>query len=81
MISAGDGALPPEDGECNGKKGLACLNLKKTPPSLDSNVTCVGLQMGGKQIIVTRRVISRIDVDSLNVLRIQIDVAINSGVS
>ncbi|KAL3795763.1 hypothetical protein HJC23_008250 [Cyclotella cryptica] len=35
--------------------------------------------MGGKQISVTRGVISRIDVDTLNVLRIQIDAAINPG--
>lgn len=39
----------------------------------------VGFPMGGKQISVTRGVISRIDVDTLNVLRIQIDAAINPG--
>lgn len=52
--------------------GLTCLNLSTTLPSLDSNVTCVGFPMGGKQISVTRGVISRIDVDTLNVLRIQV---------
>ena len=62
----GDGA----GGDAEG--GLTCLNLSATLPSLDSNVTCVGFPMGGKQISVTRGVISRIDVDTLNVLRIQV---------
>jgi hypothetical protein len=57
------------------KKELKLLSLSKSLPSLDSNVTCVGFPMGGKQISVTRGVISRIDVDALNVLRIQIDAA------
>ncbi|EED88573.1 trypsin-like serine protease, partial [Thalassiosira pseudonana CCMP1335] len=48
-------------------------------PSLDENVTCCGFPMGGSQISVTRGVVSRIDVDSQHVLRIQIDAAINPG--
>lgn len=68
-----------DQGHGGAKKGLACLTLEKALPSLDSNVTCVGFPMGGKQISVTRGVISRIDVDTLNVLRIQIDAAINPG--
>jgi S1-C subfamily serine protease len=61
------------------KKELKLLSLSTVLPSLDSNVTCVGFPLGGKQISVTRGVISRIDVDTLNVLRIQIDAAINPG--
>lgn len=63
------------DRKSEAKKELKLLSLSTTLPSLDSNVTCVGFPMGGKQISVTRGVISRIDVDSLNVLRIQIDAA------
>lgn len=58
---------------------LQCLNLSTTLPSLDENVTCCGFPMGGSQISVTRGVVSRIDVDSQHVLRIQIDAAINPG--
>ena len=75
-----EAAAGENDGSGNGKKKeLKLLNLSSTLPSLDENVTCVGFPMGGKQISVTRGVISRIDVDSLNVLRIQIDAAINPG--
>mmetsp|Transcript_19849 Transcript_19849/g.44233 ORF Transcript_19849/g.44233 Transcript_19849/m.44233 type:complete len:720 (+) Transcript_19849:118-2277(+) len=48
-------------------------------PRLDENVTCVGFPQGGQQISVTRGVVSRVDVDSHGVLRIQIDAAINPG--
>ena len=48
-------------------------------PRLDENVTCVGFPRGGQQISVTRGVVSRVDVDSHGVLRIQIDAAINPG--
>jgi len=55
------------------------LTLSTDLPALDENVTCVGFPQGGTQISVTRGVVSRIDVDSHSVLRIQIDAAINSG--
>ena len=59
---------------------LNCLTLSaKSLPKLDENVTCVGFPQGGTQISVTRGVVSRIDVNSKDVLRIQIDAAINSG--
>jgi len=48
-------------------------------PRLDENVTCVGFPRGGQQISVTRGVVSRVDVNSHGVLRIQIDAAINPG--
>jgi S1-C subfamily serine protease len=60
-------------------KELKLLSLSTTLPTLDSNVTAVGFPMGGTQISVTRGVVSRIDVDALNVCRIQIDAAINPG--
>ncbi|KAL9185193.1 hypothetical protein ACHAXT_002970 [Thalassiosira profunda] len=55
------------------------LTLSTGLPKLDENVTCVGFPQGGTQISVTRGVVSRIDVDSNYVLRIQIDAAINPG--
>lgn len=55
------------------------LTLSTGLPKLDENVTCVGFPQGGTQISVTRGVVSRIDVDSQYVLRIQIDAAINPG--
>lgn len=55
------------------------LTLSTSLPKLDENVTCVGFPTGGTQISVTRGVVSRIDVDSHYVLRIQIDAAINPG--
>lgn len=58
-----------------------CLTLSSGLPKLDENVTCVGFPQGGTQISVTRGVVSRIDVDAHYVLRIQIDAAINPGVS
>jgi hypothetical protein len=56
-----------------------CLTLSPGLPRLDENVTCVGFPTGGTQISVTRGVVSRIDVDSHSVLRMQIDAAINPG--
>jgi hypothetical protein len=56
-----------------------CPTLSTSLPKLDENVTCVGFPTGGTQISVTRGVVSRIDVDSHYVLRIQIDAAINPG--
>ncbi|KAL7462426.1 hypothetical protein ACHAXS_002804 [Conticribra weissflogii] len=58
---------------------LHCLTISTSLPKLDENVTCVGFPQGGTQISVTRGVVSRIDVNSQYVLRIQIDAAINSG--
>ena len=55
------------------------LSLCHTLPTLDDNVTCVGFPEGGSQISVTRGVVSRVDVGSNGVLRIQIDAAINPG--
>jgi len=55
------------------------LTLCPTLPRLDDNVTCVGFPEGGSQISVTRGVVSRVDVGSNGVLRIQIDAAINPG--
>jgi S1-C subfamily serine protease len=55
------------------------LVLSPGLPRLDENVTCVGFPTGGTQISVTRGVVSRIDVDSHSVLRMQIDAAINPG--
>ena len=46
-------------------------------PRLYENVTYVGFPRGGQQISVTRGVVSRVDVNSHGVLRIQIDAAIN----
>ena len=81
VVEEAEAAVGEKNGSEDGKtkKELKLLNLSTTLPSLDENVTCVGFPMGGKQISVTRGVISRIDVDSLNVLRIQIDAAINPG--
>jgi S1-C subfamily serine protease len=56
-----------------------CLTLSSGLPRLDENVTCVGFPTGGTQISVTRGVVSRIDVDSHSVMRLQIDAAINPG--
>ena len=64
------------NGSSNVKK---VLTLSTGLPKLDENVTCVGFPQGGTQISVTRGVVSRIDVDSHYVLRIQIDAAINPG--
>lgn len=58
---------------------MHCLTISTSLPKLDENVTCVGFPQGGTQISVTRGVVSRIDVNSQYVLRIQIDAAINSG--
>jgi len=55
------------------------LSLCQILPCLDENVTCVGFPRGGQQISVTRGVVSRVDVNSHGVLRIQIDAAINPG--
>ncbi|KAL7552325.1 hypothetical protein ACHAWF_015558 [Thalassiosira exigua] len=64
----------------NGGEGCnKTLTLSSGLPKLDENVTCVGFPQGGTQISVTRGVVSRIDVDSHYVLRIQIDAAINPG--
>lgn len=56
--------------------GSICLTLSSGLPRLDENVTCVGFPTGGTQISVTRGVVSRIDVDSHSVMRLQIDAAI-----
>ena len=89
-----DGAAAPSDAAVatasannnGGSKNAAAktgsnkpLTLSAGLPKLDENVTCVGFPQGGTQISVTRGVVSRIDVDSLYVLRIQIDAAINPG--
>ncbi|KAL7537490.1 hypothetical protein ACHAXR_007846 [Thalassiosira sp. AJA248-18] len=63
----------------NKSSDSGCLTLSAGLPKLDENVTCVGFPQGGTQISVTRGVVSRIDVDSNYVLRIQIDAAINPG--
>lgn len=70
----GEGAKTPESAT-----GSKCLTFSAGLPRLDENVTCVGFPQGGSQISVTRGVVSRIDVDSNYVLRIQIDAAINPG--
>ena len=91
VVVAGDGDSTTDDG--NGKNNATtskkksssadsiCLTLSSGLPKLDENVTCVGFPQGGTQISVTRGVVSRIDVDAHYVLRIQIDAAINPGVS
>mmetsp|Transcript_7137 Transcript_7137/g.17744 ORF Transcript_7137/g.17744 Transcript_7137/m.17744 type:complete len:725 (+) Transcript_7137:171-2345(+) len=66
-------------GSSNSNNNSICLTLSAGLPKLDENVTCVGFPTGGTQISVTRGVVSRIDVDSHYVLRIQIDAAINPG--
>ena len=63
----------------NNNNATKLLTLSTGLPKLDENVTCVGFPQGGTQISVTRGVVSRIDVDSQYVLRIQIDAAINPG--
>ena len=63
----------------NGGDAESHLSLCHTLPTLDDNVTCVGFPEGGSQISVTRGVVSRVDVGSNGVLRIQIDAAINPG--
>jgi len=68
---------PASNGNNNNVTKL--LTLSTGLPKLDENVTCVGFPQGGTQISVTRGVVSRIDVDSQYVLRIQIDAAINPG--
>jgi len=68
------------DPASNGNNNVTkLLTLSTGLPKLDENVTCVGFPQGGTQISVTRGVVSRIDVDSQYVLRIQIDAAINPG--
>eukprot|EP00985_Skeletonema_marinoi_P024378 scaffold16922_cov148-Skeletonema_marinoi.AAC.1 len=68
------------DPASNGNNNVTkMLTLSTGLPKLDENVTCVGFPQGGTQISVTRGVVSRIDVDSQYVLRIQIDAAINPG--
>jgi len=82
---AGGGGRPEEAGGGGSTKrpdsstGSKCLTFSAGLPRLDENVTCVGFPQGGSQISVTRGVVSRIDVDSNYVLRIQIDAAINPG--
>ena len=73
---AGGGERTKRPGSSTGSK---CLTFSAGLPRLDENVTCVGFPQGGSQISVTRGVVSRIDVDSNYVLRIQIDAAINPG--
>lgn len=63
----------------NNNNAAKLLLLQEELPKLDENVSCVGFPTGGQQISVTRGVVSRIDVDSQYVLRIQIDAAINPG--
>ena len=63
----------------NNNNATKILLLQEELPKLDENVSCVGFPTGGQQISVTRGVVSRIDVDSQYVLRIQIDAAINPG--
>lgn len=55
------------------------LRLSAELPRLDDNVTCIGFPVGGENISVTRGVVSRIDVNHVGLLRIQIDAAINPG--
>jgi S1-C subfamily serine protease len=78
-------AAPANDGptnvSTNGDADIQGAGLPLSPllPGLDENVTCVGFPTGGQQISVTRGVVSRVDVNSYGVLRIQIDAAINPG--
>lgn len=76
-----DTAAVKEGAKMNGNNNNATklLTLSTGLPKLDENVTCVGFPQGGTQISVTRGVVSRIDVDSQYVLRIQIDAAVNPG--
>jgi hypothetical protein len=60
-------------------QGKVLLELSNELPELDENVTCVGYPIGGQNISVTRGVVSRIDISSEGLLRIQIDAAINPG--
>lgn len=60
-------------------KRKALLRLAEKLPHLDDDVTCVGFPKGGDNISVTRGVVSRIDLDTNFMLRIQIDAAINPG--
>ena len=73
-----DATVAPLDGESTqmSKQDSICLTLSSGLPRLDENVTCVGFPTGGTQISVTRGVVSRIDVDSHSVMRLQIDAAI-----
>ena len=73
-----DVTVAPPDGESTQitKQDSICLTLSSGLPRLDENVTCVGFPTGGTQISVTRGVVSRIDVDSHSVMRLQIDAAI-----
>lgn len=59
--------------------GKESLRLSAEIPRLDENVTCIGFPVGGENISVTRGVVSRIDVNSDGLLRVQIDAAINPG--
>mmetsp|Transcript_17071 Transcript_17071/g.26226 ORF Transcript_17071/g.26226 Transcript_17071/m.26226 type:complete len:463 (-) Transcript_17071:130-1518(-) len=72
-------ATDPASNGNNNNNVTKLLTLSTGLPKLDENVTCVGFPQGGTQISVTRGVVSRIDVDSQYVLRIQIDAAINPG--
>jgi len=82
-VANGDGGAVMKnvtDPASNGNNNVTkMLTLSTGLPKLDENVTCVGFPQGGTQISVTRGVVSRIDVDSQYVLRIQIDAAINPG--
>eukprot|EP00927_Polykrikos_kofoidii_P002241 TRINITY_DN10866_c0_g1_i1.p1 TRINITY_DN10866_c0_g1~~TRINITY_DN10866_c0_g1_i1.p1 ORF type:complete len:602 (+),score=73.07 TRINITY_DN10866_c0_g1_i1:81-1808(+) len=60
-------------------EGKHSLELCRELPLLDDNVTCIGFPVGGENVSVTRGVVSRIDVNSDGLCRIQIDAAINPG--
>lgn len=78
--NAGTDAVSSDNNNSSSNNNLTkLLTLSTGLPKLDENVTCVGFPQGGTQISVTRGVVSRIDVDSQYVLRIQIDAAINPG--
>lgn len=79
VAGAGGNEAKQDNGGRKGSISSKTLTLSAGLPKLDENVTCVGFPQGGTQISVTRGVVSRIDVDSHYVLRIQIDAAINPG--
>ena len=78
-LSSNGNAKENGDGSAGSEGSESHLSLCHTLPTLDDNVTCVGFPEGGSQISVTRGVVSRVDVGSNGVLRIQIDAAINPG--
>lgn len=75
--SAAKGDAVAEAHDASAAAVASGLPLCPILPRLDENVTCVGFPRGGQQISVTRGVVSRVDVNSHGVLRIQIDAAIN----